>query len=160
VLPYNHSSFVDLIIAALIGLRAVRKRFLLSHVSHFKTPILPRQARDKPVGKNVSSKSAGWFCRRLGRCSRSTRSSLAGEKKGFFRHLFIKMIILPRQARDKHRENSPKARFLATRSSRPALATLPSTHSGTAGTTWRWRSTVMVMRNRTPSRSTFLEMEN
>jgi hypothetical protein len=28
-------------------------------------------------------------------------------------HLYIKCIILPRQARDKHRENSKKCRFLA-----------------------------------------------
>jgi hypothetical protein len=27
-------------------------------------------------------------------------------------HLYIKVIFLPRQARDKHRENSKKARFL------------------------------------------------
>jgi hypothetical protein len=28
------------------------------------------------------------------------------------RHLYIKVIFLPRQARDKHRENSQKCRFL------------------------------------------------
>ena len=33
-------------------------------------------------------------------------------KRHFFRHLYIKVIFLPRQARDKHRENSKKARFL------------------------------------------------
>jgi hypothetical protein len=32
-------------------------------------------------------------------------------KRHFLRHLYIKCIILPRQARDKHRENSKKARF-------------------------------------------------
>jgi hypothetical protein len=33
---------------------------------------------------------------------------------GFFGHLLcIKMMILPRQARDKHRKNSKKARFVA-----------------------------------------------
>ena len=35
-----------------------------------------------------------------------------GKKTGFLRHLYIKVIFLPRQARDKHRENSKKARFL------------------------------------------------
>jgi len=35
-----------------------------------------------------------------------------GEKKGFLIHLYIKVIFLPRQARDKHRENSKKACFL------------------------------------------------
>ena len=35
-------------------------------------------------------------------------------KRLFLRHLYIKCIILPRQARDKHRENSKKrGRFLA-----------------------------------------------
>eukprot|EP01046_Picozoa_sp_COSAG06_P041416 COSAG06_NODE_5138_length_3687_cov_4.373467_3_plen_168_part_00 len=33
-------------------------------------------------------------------------------KRHFFRHLYIKCIILPRQARDKHRENSKNDRFL------------------------------------------------
>ena len=32
-------------------------------------------------------------------------------KRHFLRHLYIKCIILPRQARDKHRENSKKCRF-------------------------------------------------
>jgi hypothetical protein len=32
-------------------------------------------------------------------------------KRHFFRHLYIKCIILPRQARDKHRENSKKVPF-------------------------------------------------
>jgi hypothetical protein len=35
-----------------------------------------------------------------------------GKKTGFLSHLYLKMMILPRQARDKHRENSKKARFL------------------------------------------------
>ena len=34
-----------------------------------------------------------------------------GQKTVFLRHLFIKMLILPRQARDKHRENSKKRPF-------------------------------------------------
>ena len=39
-----------------------------------------------------------------------------GEKSGFLRHLYIKCIILPRQARDKHRESTQKReRFLAGR---------------------------------------------
>jgi hypothetical protein len=31
---------------------------------------------------------------------------------GFLSHLYIKCIVLPRQARDKHRENSKKPRFV------------------------------------------------
>jgi hypothetical protein len=34
-------------------------------------------------------------------------------KRHFLSHLYIKSIILPRQARDEHRENSKKCRFLA-----------------------------------------------
>jgi hypothetical protein len=34
-------------------------------------------------------------------------------ENGPFSHLCIKMISLPRQARDKHRENSKKDRFVA-----------------------------------------------
>ena len=35
-----------------------------------------------------------------------------GKKRLFRRHLMLKMIILPRQARDKHRGNSKTDRFL------------------------------------------------
>eukprot|EP01046_Picozoa_sp_COSAG06_P044422 COSAG06_NODE_5982_length_3170_cov_1755.745360_5_plen_62_part_00 len=34
------------------------------------------------------------------------------KKTGFLSHLCIKVIFLPRQARDKHRETSKKARFV------------------------------------------------
>jgi hypothetical protein len=37
---------------------------------------------------------------------------IKGKKTGFLSHLYIKVIFLPRQARDKHRENSKKARFV------------------------------------------------
>ena len=39
-------------------------------------------------------------------------------KTAFLSHLFIKTIILPRQARDKHRENSKKMAFFAPASPR------------------------------------------
>jgi restriction endonuclease S subunit len=35
----------------------------------------------------------------------------SGTKTGFLSHLYINAIFLPRQARDKHRETSKKARF-------------------------------------------------
>jgi hypothetical protein len=38
----------------------------------------------------------------------------AGEKTVFLSHVYIKMMILPTQARDKHRENSKKDRFPQT----------------------------------------------
>ena len=40
---------------------------------------------------------------------RSTRTTSRCEKRHFLRHLYIKTNILPRQARDKHRENSKKS---------------------------------------------------
>ena len=42
-------------------------------------------------------------------CCSQVRS--AGKKTPLLRHLYIKCIILPRQARDKHRENSKKVPF-------------------------------------------------
>jgi len=42
-------------------------------------------------------------------------------KRHFLSHLYIKCIILPRQARDKHRENSKKVPFSAGRSQRAWL---------------------------------------
>jgi arylsulfatase A-like enzyme len=53
-------------------------------------------------------------------CSPTRRSFITGRylvhitgarKRHFLSHLFIKCIILPRQARDKHRENSKKVPF-------------------------------------------------
>jgi hypothetical protein len=37
--------------------------------------------------------------------------SWLGKKTVFFSHLYIKVIFLPRQARDKHRENSKQSPF-------------------------------------------------
>ena len=36
-------------------------------------------------------------------------------KRVFLSHLYIKMLILPRQARDKHKENSKQDAFLQVR---------------------------------------------
>jgi hypothetical protein len=54
----------------------------------------------------------------------------AGEKTALFSHLYIKTIILPRQARDKHRETTQKRRrvFLQRRtifSTAPISVCLP-----------------------------------
>ena len=46
---------------------------------------------------------------------KNTPLDLQGAKTGFLSHLYIKVILLPRQARDKRRENSKKARFLEDR---------------------------------------------
>ena len=59
------------------------------------------------------------FCKKVGRISirlSCARPAIQGQvrKRHFLRcHLYIKCIILPRQARDKHRDNSKKGRFLA-----------------------------------------------
>jgi hypothetical protein len=42
-----------------------------------------------------------------------TASITHGEKPVLFSHLYIKPIMLPRQARDKHRENSKKETVLS-----------------------------------------------
>ena len=47
--------------------------------------------------------------------NRSTNGDETVTKRVFLRHLYIKMIILPRQARDKRRENSNKDAFLQAR---------------------------------------------
>ena len=43
--------------------------------------------------------------------SRALADCQSGQKTVFFSHLCIKCIVLPRQARDKHRENSKKSPF-------------------------------------------------
>jgi hypothetical protein len=40
-------------------------------------------------------------------------NAMTGEKTGFLRHLNLQVMLLPRQARDKHGKNSKKARFVA-----------------------------------------------
>eukprot|EP01046_Picozoa_sp_COSAG06_P005723 COSAG06_NODE_259_length_18912_cov_53.912614_2_plen_178_part_00 len=43
--------------------------------------------------------------------SRQPAAAAAGLKRHFWRHFYIKIIVLPRQARDKHREDSKKMAF-------------------------------------------------
>jgi hypothetical protein len=59
--------------------------------------------------------------RRLGVVSILGGSDDAGEKTVFLSHLYIKMLFLPRQARDKHKENSKKEWPFCCRD-RPKLA--------------------------------------
>jgi hypothetical protein len=80
--------------------------------------ILPRQARDK---HREHSKTNTAFSRRGGAApgmgepllnvSYSNQKDRFGEKNVLFELFYIKTIILPRQARDKHRENSKNLRF-------------------------------------------------
>jgi hypothetical protein len=49
-----------------------------------------------------------WTLRAVTSSSQVTRRFARREKRHFLRHLYIKTNILPRQARDKHRENSKK----------------------------------------------------
>ena len=51
----------------------------------------------------------------------SESTAMRWEKTGFLSHLYIKVIILPRQARDNHRENSKKARFVEGVATTPKL---------------------------------------
>jgi hypothetical protein len=79
--------------------------------------ILPRQARDKH-GK-ASAEGNGVFFQVMKRIDRTLwrvrdlSRIVSGEKTVFLSHLYIKTMILPRQARYKHRESTQnKERFL------------------------------------------------
>jgi hypothetical protein len=98
-------------------LQVYKKTIFFLSTFCLQTIILPRQAPDKRWEISFKKRS-------FSRCShydflsrRSVRRSESleppGKKTGFLRHLYIKVIFLPRQARDKHRENSKKARFVA-----------------------------------------------
>eukprot|EP01046_Picozoa_sp_COSAG06_P024231 COSAG06_NODE_1963_length_7972_cov_10.409628_9_plen_129_part_00 len=52
------------------------------------------------------------------------RNLRAGKKAGFLRHLYIKVIVLPRQARDKHRGSTQK---------KPTVFSKPTREWKTAG---------------------------
>ena len=89
------------------------------------TIILPRQARDDRLCAKTGS---GQKRRMEGNCWEEQRKTRCVFRRGLtetlpekdrkvrkwhlLSHFYIKMIILPRQARDKHRENSKKCRFL------------------------------------------------
>jgi hypothetical protein len=89
----------------------VRKTYFLRHL-YIKTIILPRQARDK---HRETTQKRTFFS---GECILSSPLILSfdptnatGKKEKrllFLSHLYIKCIILPRQARDKHRESTQK----------------------------------------------------
>ena len=80
---------------------------------------LPRQARDTKAKKHGlrcpfwSRGAGGQWRQRRDRCGwvRRLYATLHGEKTAFLGHLYIKYIILPRQARDKHSENSKTMPF-------------------------------------------------
>jgi len=90
----------------------VRKRPSLQY--HFivllKMVILPRQARDKHR-KNLRKERRFLTGREGGAQGRAQDRNGSARKRHFLRHLYIKIIILPRQARDKQRENSKKVPF-------------------------------------------------
>jgi hypothetical protein len=74
--------------------------------------VLPRQARDEL--KESTQKRSRAFSHQV--WGTAMGASILGKETPFLRHiysLFIKCVVLPRQARDKHRENSKKEwRFL------------------------------------------------
>jgi len=85
---------------------------------------LPRQARDNPYYREESTQKRTAF-ELLQEVTEDERKALVellpvyqdymqqARKRHFLSHLYIKCIILPRQPRDKHRENSKNDRFLA-----------------------------------------------
>jgi hypothetical protein len=96
--------------------------FFAPFISEHAT-ILSGQARDKKHRESTQKRE-----RRF--CILIEQEGRRCEKLHFLRHLYIKTNILPRQARDNHRENSKKSGVLSK------SATTPRTHS-TAGSSLR-----------------------
>ena len=91
-------------------LKAVVRRkngFLRSHFLADTSTHLPRQALDRRE-ENSTLKNTP----RCGGSAGGSRCAVLQVKRHFLRHLYIECIILPRQARDKHRKNSKKDAFL------------------------------------------------
>jgi hypothetical protein len=79
-----------------------------------KNDHLSRQARDKSK-ENCTTMCDGQIIDK-----RFNANPTGGRRKGektclFLRHLYIKCIILPRQARDKHRESTQKREAFSCR---------------------------------------------
>ena len=66
-----------------------------------------RLLRSRRAGFTALSQSQSSSCQRHWAC----RPPASVRKRHFLRHLYIKINILPRQARDEHRENSKKVPF-------------------------------------------------
>jgi hypothetical protein len=99
-------------------------------VFRIRYPSSPRRPRPSSTASAASSRPIRSLslCR-VPVCCVPSRTASTCRKRPFFRHLYIKTIILPRQARDKHRENSKKdAVFRTCRTQTNALisfATVP-----------------------------------
>jgi len=106
------------------GWDGCEKRHFLRHL-YLQCIILPRQARDKHRESTHSKKSGCVFRRYIPLFNASSRAlkdvdkslKVGGpssaqtqvRKRLFLRHFYIKCIIVPRQARDKHRESTQKS---------------------------------------------------
>ena len=86
---------------------------------------------DSPYGLRVESNA--------GVSSGSGDAVWQVRKTALLSHLYIKCIILPRQARDKHRENSKKGRFLQ-RFARLTVGHRASSHRLRSKVTTCWRT--------------------
>ena len=109
----------------------VTKRHFLSTV-YIKMIIAPRQARDKHSESTQKKTRAAFSCRQrwtrnfpLGQRAASTRGGggssrgketvLGRSENSFFEPFYTKMMGLPRQARDKQRENDGETRLFSRR---------------------------------------------
>jgi len=72
--------------------------------------LLPRQAREKHRESSTRKREGDAFAQEK-RLRYKDEELTQVRKRHFLRHLYIECIILPRQARDKHRENSKKVPF-------------------------------------------------
>ena len=123
--------------------RTVSKRVFVRHF-RLKTITLPRQARDK---HGESSKQRRVFLQEIAHtitnswnvvngvkpCNACVGSEKPGTETRLFAPFLYKMIILPRQARDKHRENSKKDAFLQAKPAQTPRRPSPSRQGALVG---------------------------
>jgi len=76
-------------------------------------PPVPRggSGSNMPMSSTTTATGEGWVAAADAAAPPLAAGAAAGKKTALLRHLYIKCIILPRQARDKHRENSKKVPF-------------------------------------------------
>jgi hypothetical protein len=84
-----------------------QKRCFVPTFTTFQMIFLPRQAWDRKPPK-TNTVSAGMSTRRRapGRNRKPAQPHGCGKNGALLRHFILKILILPRQARDKHREST------------------------------------------------------
>ena len=120
--PWTISSGRHLQLSPCPGSRPGQKPVLFVRF-YTKMIILPRQARNKHR-ENSTKTTVVLQCESSRACTAAAecKGCYRCEQRHFLRHLYIKCIFLPRQARDKHGENSKKSGVFRRRCDRCAAA--------------------------------------